>query len=324
MLDVIGSLWNELLIRPMVNSLVLIYALLLNNFGLSILVFTGLIRLATLPLTLRQIRQTRAMTQLQPRIAELRKRYANDRQRMSQETFRIYKEQGVSPIGCLGPLVVQMPIFIALYWSLLRLLPDNPETLANLSGVLYSWLGVVHSSIPIKSSFLGLDLARTPQQIGGVALVFIPLLVGASMWVQQKMMTAPNSDPRQQQSQQMMLWMFPILFGFITLQFASGLALYWIATNLMGIAIQYRITGLSNLLPRRPPLAASAEPQAPSSPSEPTVSGAMLETPPVEEDVDHGQQPGEDGEIRRRSRGASPKGPRRRTRRGRGGGRQSR
>ena len=314
MLDVIGFLWNGLLIRPMVNSLVLLYALLFNNFGLSILVFTGLIRLATLPLTMRQMRQTRAMTGLQPRIAELRKRYANDRQRMSQETFKLYKEQGVNPIGCLGPLVVQMPIFIALYWSLIRLLPSNPETLADLSGVLYSGLDVVHSSIPIHSGFLGLDLAQTPQQIGGAALLFIPLLVGASMWVQQKMMMAPNSDPRQQQSQQMMLWMFPILFGFITLQFASGLALYWIATNLMGIAIQYRITGLSNLFPR----------QTPSAPPEPSAPDPALEAPPVEEDVDHGQQPGEDSEIRRRGRGAGPKGPWRRTRRGRGGGRQPR
>ena len=123
-MEVIGSLWDEALIRPMVNSLVLLYAILFDNFGLSILVFTGIIRLVTLPLTLRQMRQTRAMTQLQPRIAELRTRYANDRQRMSQETFKLYKEQGVNPIGCLGPLVVQMPIFIGLYQSLYITLPS--------------------------------------------------------------------------------------------------------------------------------------------------------------------------------------------------------
>ena len=139
MLELLGLVWNEALIRPMTNGLVLLYLLLFNNFGVSILVFTVLVRLVTLPLTVRQTRQARAMAQLQPKIQELQKRYANDRQRISKETFALYKQQGVNPLGCLGPLVIQMPIWIALYWSLIRALPASPESIVSLSGVLYSW-----------------------------------------------------------------------------------------------------------------------------------------------------------------------------------------
>ena len=114
----------------MVNSLVVIYLVLFDNFGLSILVFTATVRILTFPLTVKQLRQTRAMSQLAPRIQEIQKKHAGDRQRVSQETFRLYKEHGVNPVGCLGPLVVQMPILIGLYWALIKVLPSNPENLA--------------------------------------------------------------------------------------------------------------------------------------------------------------------------------------------------
>ena len=159
-LDLLGLVWNQGLIRPMTNGLVGLYLLLFENFGLSILVFTVLVRLATLPLTVRQTRQARAMAQLQPKIQELQKRYANDRQRLSKETFALYKEQGVNPLGCLGPLVIQMPIWIALYWSLIKALPASPESIVGLSGVLYSWFDAAHAAVPLDSSFLWLDLAQ--------------------------------------------------------------------------------------------------------------------------------------------------------------------
>ena len=286
----------------MVNGLVLLYLALFQNFGLSIVLFTVLVRLATLPLTVRQTRQMRAMSQLQPRLKEIQKRHANDRQRISQETFRMYREQGVNPIGCLGPMVVQMPIWIGLYWSLIKLLPSNPENLADLAGVLYSGLDMVHRNIPINSAFLGLDLASP------ATTPILPILVGGSMWLQQKMMTLPNADPRQQQSQRMMLWMFPLMFGFFTFSFPSGLALYWIASNLIGVAIQYKITGWGGLRSLRP----SAE-EAPASAEVPAEE-------PVEEQEEHGQHRTE-SENRRRSRRAGAKATRRRARGGRGRGR---
>ena len=297
----------------MVNGLVLLYVVLFHNFGLSILVFTALVRLATLPLTLRQTRQMRAMSQLQPKLQEIQKRHANDRQRISQETFRLYREQGVNPIGCLGPLVVQMPILIGLYWSLIKLLPTNPENLADLSAVLYARLGIVYESIPINSMFLGIDLALFAGSLAFPVNFLIAILVGGSMWVQQKMMTLPSTDPRQQQSQRMMLWMFPLMFGVFTFSFPTGLALYWIASNAISVAIQYRITGWGAL---RAPGAPAQEAPAQKAPS----PGPALAEPPVEEQDDHGERSSE-RQDRRRSRRAGAKATRRRPRGGRGRGR---
>ncbi|CAI8046192.1 Membrane protein insertase YidC 2 [Geodia barretti] len=220
----------------MANCLVLLYIGLFSNFGLSIVVFTVLIRLATMNLTLKQVKSTRAMSTLQPKMKELQAKYKGDRQKLSSETFKLYKEHGVNPIGCLGPLVIQFPIWIGLYWALIRVLPSSPENLVDLSKLLYGWLPVVHSAVPVDSTFLWLDLA-VPD-----TLPIMPLLVGASMWVQQKMMTYPSQDPKQAQTQQMMLWMMPLLFVFLTFSFPSGLALYWLTSNLMGVGIQYVTT----------------------------------------------------------------------------------
>ena len=97
--DLLSLAWNQALIRPMTNGLVLLYLILFNNFGLSILVFTVFVRVLTLPLTVRQTRSTRAISQLQPKLKELQKKHAKDRQKLSQETFRLYRENGINPTG---------------------------------------------------------------------------------------------------------------------------------------------------------------------------------------------------------------------------------
>ncbi|MBF8268094.1 MAG: hypothetical protein HW388_1602 [Dehalococcoidia bacterium] len=243
---------------PMINSLVLLYSLLFNNFGLSILVFTVIIRVITLPLTLRQIRMTKGMSDLQPQLKEIQQKYANDQQRKSQETMRLYKEQGVNPLGCLGPMFIQMPIWIGLYQAVIQTLPANPESLAGLSQKLYSWLPLVNQAVPLGSQFLWLDLAlpdKTP--------VF-PVLVGVSMWAVQKMTMLPSADARQAQTNQMMLWMMPMMLTFFSFSLPSGLSLYWVASNLIQMAIQYFITGWGTLLPafmvKRAPESAQAQP----------------------------------------------------------------
>ncbi|SVD57669.1 uncharacterized protein METZ01_LOCUS410523, partial [marine metagenome] len=113
-LEFLGFIWNQIILGPMINSLIMLYAVLFSNFGISILVFTVLIRLVTLPLTLRQIRMTKKMSTVQPLIKDLQQKYANDKSRVSQETMRIYKEHGINPLGCLGPMFIQMPIWIGL------------------------------------------------------------------------------------------------------------------------------------------------------------------------------------------------------------------
>lgn len=309
-MELLGDLFREILMRPMANSLVLLYLGLFNNFGLSIIVFTVLIRIATMQLTLKQIKSTRAMSTLQPKMKELQARYKNDRQKLSQETFKLYREHGVNPIGCLGPLVIQFPIWIGLYWALIRVLPSSPENMADLSQLLYGWLPIVHQAVPVDSTFLWLDLA-VPD-----TLPILPLLVGASMWVQQKMMTYPSQDPKQAQTQQMMLWMMPLLFVFLTFSFPSGLALYWLATNVMGVAIQYVTTGWGGL---RPSLLEANAGGAPAI----AAAGTSGDSQSTEEPTSDGQGGSERQDSRRGNRAGS-KTARRKARRGRNRGSQSR
>ena len=301
-MEFLSIIWNEGLLKPMTNGLTLLYLGLFHNMGLTIIVFTILIRLLTLPLTLKQVRSTKAMSLVQPKLQELQKRYANDKQRLSQETFRVYRENGVNPIGCLGPMVVQMPIWIGLYWSLIKALPSNPESLAGLSKMLYSGIGAAHSAIPLQSSFLWLDLAypdTTP---------ILPILVGGSMWAQQKMMTFQTADARQQQTNQIMLWMMPLMFGFLTFQFPSGLALYWIVSNVVGITIQYFVTGWGGLIRRKQ--------------IEPVDDAAQVSDtePHQEKEPDDDGQSGNERKDNRRGNRTGPTGTRRRPGGGRGRG----
>ena len=295
-------LWNEVIIRPMLNTLLVLYVLCFSQMGIAIIAFTVLVRVVTIPLTVRQVRQMRAMTGLQPRVREIQERYAGDRQRISQETMRLYRESGVSPVGCLGPLIVQMPILIGLFRVLIQTLFNNPEDLVNLSDKLYPWITFVpiHAAAPVNSRFLWLDLSQPDP-----SPIVMPILVAASTWVQQKMTQMPSPDPRQQSSQTMMLWMMPIFLGAFSLGWPSGLPLYWVVSNIIGIGIQYFITGWGPLFPLFPKRGddAAAAPAPAAANSQENVSDA-------------GNNSG--GSDRRRSRRAGARGARRRPQRGRG------
>ena len=127
-MEMIGSIWNTVIVWPMINSLVLLYGIFFNSFGLSIIIFTVLVRILMIPLTIKQSRQLKAMTALQPKLKELQSKFSKDRQRMSQETMKLYRENGVNPLGCLGPMFIQFPIWIGLYQALLQTLPSNVYT----------------------------------------------------------------------------------------------------------------------------------------------------------------------------------------------------
>ena len=293
-MDFILLIWNQFILQPMANTLVLLYVILFSNFGLAVLVFTVIIRLVTLPMTLKQIRMTRGMSLIQPQIKELQQKYADDKARLSKETMAIYKTHGVNPLGCLGPMFIQMPIWIGLYQAIIQTLPSQPERLIGLSQRLYSWLPMVHEAIPLKSQFLWLDLAlpdRTPV---------LPILVGASMWAVQKMSTVPSADARQAQTNQMMLWMMPLMLMFFSFSLPSGLSLYWVASNLIQMGIQYFITGWGNLLPNR-----KVEPVPQTAPAQPVKE--------IAQDGDTGS----DGKVRRGSNRDRPRPARRRARSGR-------
>jgi YidC/Oxa1 family membrane protein insertase len=240
-LEVIGQAWNLIILQPVINVLIVLSHYLFGSFGLAIIALTIVVNGAMYPLTLKQIRASKAMQELQPKLAELQKKYAKDKEKLAKEQMRMYKESGISPMGCLVPMLLQMPIWIALFQSIIRLLAVTPEDFLGLSQYLYSW-PVVYSALPLESSFLWLNLA-VPDP-----LLLLPLLVGGTMWVQQKMVTPTTADPKQQTQSRMMLWMMPLMFAFITLQFPSGLALFWVTSSVIRIVIQYFVTGWGGLV----------------------------------------------------------------------------
>ena len=236
LLEIFGWVWTNGLVIPMTNFLVLLSALSFGSFGVGIIIFTLIARGITWPLTQQQLRSSRAMQGMQPRIQELQKKYKDPRRR-SEEQMKLYKEMGINPLGCVWPMLVQFPIWIALFQSIRFTLGSTPENLVDLSQRLYPW-AVLRTSVPLENNFLGLDM-------GANSPLLMAVLVGGSMWVQQRMMmpTNPAADSQQQSMNNMMLWMMPLMFGYFTLSFPGGLALYWVATNIVSVGLQYLYMG---------------------------------------------------------------------------------
>ncbi len=274
------SIWDTLLVRPMMNVLVLLTNYLADNFGIAVIVLTVIVRLVTLPLTMKQLHATKAMQSLSPKIKQLQKTYEKDKQKLQEETMKLYREAGMNPLGCVLPMIIQFPIWIALYNSILKTLGATPEDLLGLSRYLYGWTSV-HQAIPLNEQFLWLNLSA-PDPI-----YILPVLVALSMWVQQKMTTTEGTDPSQAQMNTMMLWMMPIMFGFLTLQFPAGLAVYWVAYNIIGIFMQYFVTGWGGLatVPGFKQMAKRQQPQPGSK-----VLPATVKQSPTQKKVESGQK----------------------------------
>jgi YidC/Oxa1 family membrane protein insertase len=288
----------------MLNLLLFLYAGLGNNFFLAVLVFTILMRLVMLPLTLRQLRSTKKLQILTPKLQEIQKKYGKDRQRQAQETMKAYKEAGVSPLGCLGPMFIQFPIWIGLYQAIIQALPIEPERLVTLSQNLYSNMPLVHRAIPVEGGFLWLNLGfpdSTP---------ILPVLVAGSMWVLQKMSAIQSVDERQQSMNNMMQWMLPLMFGVFTFTFPSGLAIYWVISNLISIVMQYYTTGwggLATLWAKKAPAPAPAADAPAAGKPAPggQAQGTTVATPASPQaNRKEMQSHGKRGEIRQDRRGS--------------------
>lgn len=228
-------IWNDIMLNPIMNGLIIIANALDDNFGLAIIAFTVIVRAVTYPLTLRQLRATRAMQVMQPQMQAIQKKY-KDPKRRQEETMKLYREAGFNPLGCLWPMLVQIPIWIALYQVIRRTLGDTPEQLLALSTRLYDW-DYITQAIPLDRDFLFLDLgSRSFEQNLPLAII-----VAVTAFVQQKLSTARTSsgDERQQSTTRMMLWLFPIMFGWFTFQVPAGLGLYWVATSVFTIVTSY-------------------------------------------------------------------------------------
>ena len=245
MSPLIEQIWTDYFFDPMLNALLFLYAILFQNFALAIIVFTVIVRLLILPLTLRQLHSAKAMSTLQPRIQELNRKYGQDRERLSKETWALYREHGVNPAGCALPMFIQMPIWIGLYQAIVFAVGDRPENLLSLADHLYPW-PLFDNIVPVSQTFLWMHLARPDP------FYIIAILVGITAFIQQKMTVLPTTDANQAQMNRMMTWMMPIMYGYFTVVVGAGLALYWLVSNLIGIAIQYFVTGWGSLLPGQP------------------------------------------------------------------------
>lgn len=229
------------------------------SFGFAIILFTLVIKLVTLPLTLQQLRASRAMQELQPELQKLQKKYKGDKEKMAQAQMELYKEHGVSPVGGCLPMLVQFPIWIALYRALFKLAD---------AGVLnegFFWIPSLAE--PRDLSWLW----PLPPSVGwatAIAFMVLPVLTVVSQIVVQKMMTPAKPDQKgdskqdssqamQQSMSQMMIFM-PFMFGFFALQVPQGLALYWVTSNIFSLIQQYFITGWGSLRPAPATAEASA------------------------------------------------------------------
>lgn len=200
--------WAWFIAKPLFWLLTQIQKLVVN-WGLAIICVTIVVKTILYPLTKAQYTSMAKMRMLQPKIQEMRERFGDDRQRMSQEMMKLYKEEKVNPMGGCLPILLQMPIFIALYWTFM-------EAVELRHAPFFGWIQ---------------DLsAQDPYYI-------LPLLMGGSMFLLQKMSPTPVADPMQQK----VMTFMPVIFTVFFLWFPSGLVLYWLTSNLITIAQQWFI-----------------------------------------------------------------------------------
>ncbi|MFN2223226.1 MAG: YidC/Oxa1 family membrane protein insertase, partial [Candidatus Promineifilaceae bacterium] len=233
-------LWNSLILDPMTNALMLLYSFLGNNFVVAIAVFTVLIRLITLPLNLRQQRSSMRMQEMQPQIQAIQKKYKDNPQRMQEEFKKIGYNPADTLTGCL-PLLIQMPILFGLYRAIIFLLGSTPQAMFELTDRIYPFVNHlvgVSTELPIPNEFLWMNMGLPdPYYV-------LPVLVFATMFLQQRLLTpaAKKKDDKKQQDEnpmagmtQSMQYTMPLMFGFFSLSFPSGLSIYFVLSNIIGI-----------------------------------------------------------------------------------------
>jgi YidC/Oxa1 family membrane protein insertase len=227
------DLWGIFILQPMLNGLLFLYQLLFHNFTLAILVFTILIRLITYPLTASQQKSTRKLSELQQSDdwKKIQEKFKGNKEQLAQEQMKLYQQAGVSPFGACLPTLIQFPVLIGLYQAIQQAMAASPVQLFDLSRHLYPFLPNAASLIPMDNRFLWMNLGLPDPTL------IMPILVAVSMYIQSKMITPPGSgDPQAAQMSQTMTLTMPLMFGFMSYSFPSGLSIYFIISNLIGIA----------------------------------------------------------------------------------------
>jgi YidC/Oxa1 family membrane protein insertase len=238
----------DLFISIFVNVLIWIYDVVGHNFGLAIILFTILIRIVTWPLNAQQMKGAAAMQALQndKDWQAIQKKYAKDKEKLAQEQMRVYREKGINPFSSCLPTLIQFPIIIALYQSIIRALASTPLDLLKLSRSIS--LPNVSDLIPLNSNFLWMDLGR-PESVAifGFALPTLALVVAITTYIQAKLTMPTSATPGDQSAAMsgMMSIYMPLLLGYFAITFASGLSVYFITSNILGI-VQYAMQGKAN------------------------------------------------------------------------------
>ncbi|MDT8440184.1 MAG: membrane protein insertase YidC [Desulfuromonadales bacterium] len=197
----------DMLAKPLLYALIFFYGFL-NNYGLAIILLTVLIKLLFWPLTHKSYASMKAMQKLQPEMQKIREKFKDDKERLNRELMELYKTHRVNPLGGCLPMLVQIPVFFSLY------------------KVLLDSIALRHAPFALWITDLS---AKDPYYI-------TPLLMGASMFVQQKL-TPTTADPMQAR----IFMMMPVIFTFLFLNFPSGLVIYWLVNNLLTIVQQFYI-----------------------------------------------------------------------------------
>ncbi len=254
-------MFTTIIVQPIFNLLVLIYALLPgHNFGFSIIVFTVVIRLLMGPLVKKQLHQAKAMRQLQPELKKVKQQAAGDRQKESAMLMALYKERGISPFSQLGIVLLQLPILIGLYSGLRRIIND-PHTLLNFSyPALHHlpWMkqlaGDIHRFDASLFGIVNLSKAAIPKS-GGIYIPALIIVFGSAIaqYLQSKQLLPTAGDNRKlrdilkdagggksaDQSEvnaavgRSTRYFIPVMIFFITLGIASAISLYWFVSGLV-------------------------------------------------------------------------------------------
>lgn len=216
--------WTKWLAMPLLITLKFLYNNVVPNYGVAIIILTTLIKIIFWPLGNKSYQSMKEMQKLQPKIVELREKYKDDKARLSQETMAMYKAHKVNPMGGCLPMIIQIPVFFGLYNTLLYAI--------ELRHSPFIWW-VQDLSAP--DTLFGHIPPWFPL-IGNFAIGLFPIIMGATMFLQQKM-TPTAGDPMQAK---IMLFM-PVIFTVMFLNFPSGLVIYWLFNNIISIGQQYYI-----------------------------------------------------------------------------------
>ena len=244
----ITTAWNFLLVHPLVSLLVAAYDLV-HDFGLAVIAVTIAIRLLLYPLFVIQIRNQRSMQELAPAMAELKTKYGTDKQRLTQEQMKLYKERNYNPaMGCL-PLLLQMPLLLAMYSAFQFFVntpaPDGVQLGNAIWPFLHNPIGAgEHLDLSVRWLPWLIDLGHPDP------LFILPVLAGATQLIS-SVMFQPSVRPKivdpQQKMMQSMQYYFPLITVFIAQSLPAGLGLYWVTTTIFGIVQQYFVSGWGQL-----------------------------------------------------------------------------